>query len=264
MTKNKSKLLAFLLAIFTGPLSYLYIGKWKKTLIFLPLMLIPYINILAYLIIIFDVRKEVKNFNRENYDETRFGLLVCKCGVQNRNGSNFCSSCGSFLTKICKSCRASINKDHPFCSVCGTGFDEQIKKGIVRKKTALIAIACVFTLLLFSLTSLVAVEQHDANKYIDTVELQNFQFPEKTGTQSFHIHYELSEKRPHAAKGLKTFITGDVYTNDKEAMFDGKNIEWVVHANKTGKVNFTVTLYDKSRLLDSRQFSIDVLPKASS
>lgn len=105
-----------------------------------------------------------------------------------------------------------------------------------------------------------ALEQQEASKYVDTVKLENFEFPEKTAAQSFHIHYELSEKRLPNVKGLKTYITGnDVYTIDDEAAFDGKNIEWIVHVNRKGLVYFNVTLFDGDKLLDSRQFSVIVI-----
>ena len=118
----------------------------------------------------------------------------------------------------------------------------------------------IITVLLFSLTFLVAVEQQEAKTYIGNVKLTNFEFPEKTGTDKFHIHYELSEKRLPGVKGLKTFIEGDdVFTKDSEAVFDGKNIEWIVHAKKKGLVYLNVTLYDDYKLLDKRQFSVRIV-----
>jgi len=103
------------------------------------------------------------------------------------------------------------------------------------------------------------MEQQEADKYTKTVKLVNFEFPEKTGTDKFHIHYELSEKRLSNVKSLKTYITGDdVYTNDKESAFDGKNIEWVVHAKKKGLIHFNVSLYDGDELMDLREFNVMV------
>lgn len=260
MAKYKSSFVGFLLAVFTGPLSFIYIGKWKKTLLFLPLMFIPYINIITYIIILFSIFKDVKKYNKEKYAEVRYGLVVCKCGAQNRSGSRFCSDCGKELTKVCKSCQADINKDQPYCSFCGFGFQEQIKKRIALKKAAGITITSLITLILFSLSFLVAQEQQEAIKYINTVKLKNFEFPEKTGINRFHIHYELSEKRLPSVKDLKTYIEGeDVFTKDSEAVFDGKNIEWIVHTKKKGLVYFNVTLYDNNKLLDLRQFSVRVV-----
>lgn len=264
MSKNKSSFVGFVLAVFTGPLSFLYVGKWKKTLLFFPLIFIPYINIIAYIIILFSIVKDVRNYNKEKVSEVRYNLIVCKCSAQNKAGSKFCSNCGKELTKVCKSCKADISKVQPYCNFCGFGFQEQIKKRVAIKKTAVIALTSVITLLLFSLTFLVAVEQQEAKKYIDNVKLTNFEFPEKISTNKFHIHYELSEKRLPGVKGLKTFIEGnDVYTKDSESVFDGRNIEWIVHAKKKGLVYFNVTLYDDDRLLDKRHFSVRVTKNAA-
>ena len=260
MAKYKSSFTGFLLAIFTGPFSFLYIGKWKKTLLFLPFIFIPYLNIIIYFIILFSIIKDVKKYNKEKYGEIRYGLTVCKCGSHNQARSRFCSSCGTQLTKVCKSCKSDIVKDQSYCNFCGFGFQEQIKKRVVRKKVLAIAVTSIITVMLFSLTLLVAVEQQDADKYLKTVKLVNFEFPEKTGTNKFHIHYELSEKRLSNIKSLKTYITGDdVYTNDKESAFDGKNIEWVVHTKKKGLVYFNVSLYDGDNLIDLKEFSIGVI-----
>ena len=260
MAKNKSGFVGFLLAVFTGPFSFLYIGKWKKTLLFLPFLFIPYLNIIAYFIILFSITKDVKRHNKEKYDEVRHGLAVCKCGNYNKAESRFCSSCGAKLTKVCKSCKSDISKAQPYCNFCGFGFQEQIKKRIVVRKAATIAATSVITVMLFSLTLLVAFEQREASKYISAVKLANFKFPEKTGANSFHIHYELSEKRLPGVKSLNTFIEGDdVFAKDSEGVFDGKNIEWIVHAKKKGLVNFNVTLYDGDKLLDLRRFSVRIV-----
>ncbi len=260
MAKNKSSFIGFLLAVFTGPFSFLYIGKWKKTLLFLPLIFIPYVNVIIYFIILFSIVKAIKKYNKERYGEVRYGLIVCKCGAHNKAGSKFCSSCGTSLSKVCKSCKADVSKDQPYCNFCGFGFQEQIKKRIVRKKLAVIAATSVITVLLFSLTLLVGLDAQEATQYKNTVKLVNFEFPEITGTNSFHIHYELSEKRLPSVKGLKTYINGsDVYTKDGESAFDGRNIEWVVHTKRKGLIYFNVTLYDGDRLLDSRQFSVRVV-----
>jgi len=260
MAKYKSSFVGFLLAVFTGPLSFLYIGKWKKTLLFLPLIFIPFLNIIIYIIILFSIVKEVRNYNKEKFAEVRYNLIVCKCSAQNKAGSRFCSNCGKKLTKLCKSCKADISKAQPFCNFCGFGFQEQIKRKVVRKKVAGIAITSAITVLLFSLTLLVAVEQQEAKKYVGSVKLINFEFPDKIGTDKFHIHYELSEKRLPSVKSLKTFIEGDdVFTKDSEAAFDGKNIEWIVHSKKKGLIYFNVTLYDHNKLLDKRQFSVRIV-----
>ncbi len=259
MAKYKSSFVGFLLAVFTGPFSFLYIGKWKKFLLYLLLIFIPYINIIIYIIILFSIIKDVKKSNKEKYGETRYGLSVCKCGNHNKAGSKFCANCGDPLTKVCNSCQAHVSKGQSYCNFCGAGFQEQIKKRVVRKKVLAIAVTSVITVMLFSLTLLVAVEQQEAEEYLKTVKLTNFEFPEKTGTDKFHIHYELSEKRLSNIKSLKTYITGDdVYTNDKESAFDGKNIEWVVHAKKKGLIHFNVSLYDGDELMDLREFNVMV------
>jgi len=54
-------------------------------------------------------------------------VLCPKCGVANKSGDKFCSSCGSTLTpeissegKVCPSCGAPVKEDTKFCTKCGT------------------------------------------------------------------------------------------------------------------------------------------------
>jgi len=259
MSKNKSKFIALLLAVFTGPLSFLYVRKWKKTLLLLPLVFIPYLNILIYFFTLFSVVGDANKYNKEKLNDIRFGLVVCKCGFQNKALNKFCIECGAKLTKACKSCSFNIPKDQLYCNYCGFQFEDLVKKRIVSKKVAVFGLTSLFTLMALTLTSLVAVEQHEARNYVDNLRLVNFEFPDKIGSNSFKIHYELSEKRLPSVKGLSTFINGtDVYVNDNEAVFDGKNIDWIVHVKKKGLVYFNVSLYDDNRLLDLGQYSIDV------
>ena len=140
----------------------------------------------------------------------------------------------------------------------GYGFEELIKKGAARKKTALFASALVIALIIISLSLLVAQEHHKSNTYIESLKLENFKFPEKTKDNNFKIHYELSHKQMPGTKGIRTYINGiSIYTNDSEAKFDGKNIDWIVHLKKKGIINFNVSLYHYDKLLDSRQHSIN-------
>lgn len=254
-------LVATLLAIFTGPFSYLYVKKYKKMLVCLTLMFVPYLNYFVVLFIALTIHKDVKKNNIKNFNETKFGLITCKCGNQNKRESQYCAECGHSLTKECGSCYANVNEHAVYCNYCGFEFEKITRKKHIRKKTVVIGATSIITLLVFSIGSLIALEQHEAKTYLDTVKLVNFEFPKKTGTPSFHIHYELSEKRPFAVKTLEGFITGDVYTKDSESAFDGKNIEWVVHINNTNNnvAKFNVTLYDGEKLLDLHEFEIEVV-----
>ncbi len=259
MPKQKSKLVGFLLAIFTGPISYLYIGKWKKTLVLLPLMFIPYVNILIYLFTLFVIIGEVFKYNRDNFNEVRYGLVVCKCGAQNKAMSRFCADCGFKLTKKCSKCSSDVLVGKHYCNYCGYAFEEKIKKGNKRKKIVLFAAASLIAVILFSLTLYVVQEQHKEKEYIQNLTLENFEYPAKVKGNKFNIHYELSKEKLPNIDGLRTFINGtDIYTDDSEAVFDGKNIDWIVHLKKKGLVSFNVSLYHHDKLLDSRQHSINV------
>jgi hypothetical protein len=260
MAKSKSSIVGFILAIFTGPFSYLYIKKWKKTLLFIPLLLIPIVNAVVYIFILFNIISDVKAYNKQKLSQAKNQYSVCQCGALNQKFSRFCSECGNTLTKECISCGKHIGKNDFYCNYCGNAFKALIKTKVKRKKLALIATVSVLTMLLFSLTFLVAEEQHEASQYLDEVELVNFEFRDKISINKFHIHFELSDKRLPSIKGLKTYITGDdVYTLDDEAIFDGRNIEWVVHAKRKGNITFNVALYNNEELLDSRQFSVDIV-----
>ena len=258
MPKQKSKLIGFLLAVFTGPVSYLYVRKWKKTLLLLPLLLVPYVNIFVYLITLFAIVSDVKYYNRDKFNEARYGLVVCKCGAQNKSGSRFCVDCGFKLTKDCKKCSSYVLIDKNYCNYFGYGFEDKIKKSNARKKVVLIASASLIALILFYLSLLVVLEQHKSEKNFQNLTLENFEFPKKTNADRFRIHYELSKKKLEGENGLRTFINGtNVYTNDNEAKFDGKNIDWIVHLKKKGLINFNVSLYHYDKLLFSRQLSIN-------
>lgn len=259
MPKQKSKLIGFLLAVFTGPVSYLYVGKWKKTLLLFPLMIVPYVNAGVYVITLFAIISDVKNYNKQNFNEVRYGLVVCKCGAHNKACSNYCSDCGNELTKNCRKCNAFVLINKNYCNYCGFAFKDMIKKtGKWKKPIFTVAIGLVLVIAMY-LTFFVAVEQQQKKTAIQNLTLVNFEFPATTKADRFHIHYELSEKKPLKIEGLKTFINGTyVYANDSEAKFDGKSIDWIVHLKKKGPIRFNVTLYHYDRLLDSRQLSINV------
>ena len=117
----------------------------------------------------------------------------------------------------------------------------------------------LLALVLLSLSFFVAVEQHKEKEHIQNLTLENFEYPAKVKGSKFNIHYELSDKQMQGTKGLRTYINGTyVYTNDNEAKFDGKSIDWIVHLKKKGPINFNVSLYHYDNLLDSRQLSINV------
>jgi predicted nucleic acid-binding Zn ribbon protein len=53
-------------------------------------------------------------------------IMCAKCGVPNKSGDKFCSSCGAALTteivsegKTCPTCGTSIKEGAKFCSKCG-------------------------------------------------------------------------------------------------------------------------------------------------
>lgn len=48
------------------------------------------------------------------------GMIRCACGVDNQQGSKFCSGCGTSLAGIvCSSCKASVPAGAKFCQSCG-------------------------------------------------------------------------------------------------------------------------------------------------
>ncbi len=96
----------------------------------------------------------------------------------------------------------------------------------------------------------------------DSAELKiaNVIVPKVQSSQRFPIHYELSErvKLPTDRK-LKTFVEGeDIVADEGLVNFDGKNINWRIHAKRKGIISFNITLYDGDQLLDSKQASIYV------
>ncbi len=135
MAKRKSKFIGFLFAIFSGPISFLYVRKRKKTLILTALLFVPFINICVYFYSLFGIIGDVKQFNSDVGGNARFGFVVCMCQNLVRLGCKFCSHCGAKLVKACSSCKASIGKDEKFCSNCGHALaDIAIIKSTAKKK----------------------------------------------------------------------------------------------------------------------------------
>ena len=197
--------------------------------------------------------------NREKFSEIKYHIYVCKCGNSNNAGSRFCALCGKALVKTCKECNTDVRNDQVYCNYCGAGFKDLLAKKLIVKKITAIAFTSLVIVLLCSLTFIVAKEQQKADEYISSVKLTNFEFPSETVDSKFPIHYELSEKKLHNVKSLNTYITGEgIYTIDNETHFDGKNIDWFVHSNKTGLIHFNVSLYDNEKLLDLRQYSVRI------
>ena len=257
MPKRKSKLIGFLLAIFAGPVSFLYVGKWKKTLLLFPLLLVPYLNAIIYLFTLFAIVSDVKTYNLDAFDDLRYGIVGCRCGSRSKSGSKFCSNCGTKLVKTCKACKHDAGKNERYCHNCGNVFEDMVKGKFLSKKPAVIASIAIISVLILSLTFLLAVEQHNNSKYVNNARLTNFSYPSRISGENFTIHYELSEKKPSGIKGIKTYINGtNVFVKDEEAVFDGKSIDWIVRVKKKGTANFNVTLYYKNKLLDSKQLNI--------
>ena len=128
MAKLKSRFIGLMLALFSGPLSFLYVGKWKKTLLLFALLLIPFVNLIVYLYCIFAVIPDVKQRNRDVQGMARFGFVVCSCQNYNRPRLKFCSNCGTKLVKPCSNCKNLIGKNEKYCSHCGNAF------GIITKR----------------------------------------------------------------------------------------------------------------------------------
>lgn len=122
MPKLKSRFIGLVLAIFTGPLSFTYVRKWKKALLLIALLLIPFVNIIVYLYCLFAIVSDVKQHNRDVQGIARFGFVVCRCQNYNRPGFKFCSSCGTKLVKACNECGHLINKNEKYCNHCGYAF----------------------------------------------------------------------------------------------------------------------------------------------
>ncbi|MBI2657754.1 zinc ribbon domain-containing protein [Candidatus Woesearchaeota archaeon] len=123
VAKRKSKFIGFLFAIFSGPISFLYVRKRRKALVLSALLFVPYINICIYIYSLFGIVGDVKQFNSDVGGNARFGFVVCACQNLVRVGCKFCSSCGAKLVKSCSACNASIEKDGKFCSSCGHAFE---------------------------------------------------------------------------------------------------------------------------------------------
>lgn len=151
MANQKSRFLGIILALFTGPFSFLYVKKWKKTLVFFPLIFVPWLNIIVYFIMLFSITKDVKKYNSQKMDELRYGLIACKCGNQNRSGSLYCTACGKPITYVCVSCQTHIPKGQSYCNLCGTGLKEQLRKLYLIKNIKLTAAITIIALLLISL-----------------------------------------------------------------------------------------------------------------
>ncbi|HYX75917.1 MAG TPA: adenylate/guanylate cyclase domain-containing protein [Gaiellaceae bacterium] len=50
-------------------------------------------------------------------------MTCAACGVENRAGRKFCSSCGAPLARACPSCGAANEPDDRFCGECGTALE---------------------------------------------------------------------------------------------------------------------------------------------
>jgi len=135
MAKQKSRFIAFTLAVFTGPLSFIYVGKWKRALVLFSLLWIPWINLIVFLYALFAIIPNVKAHNRNLNDNMRYGIIVCNCRTSNRAWSKFCSGCGAKLVKQCDYCEHYDNKFNKFCSNCGQQFGRLLKKEIELRET---------------------------------------------------------------------------------------------------------------------------------
>ena len=134
MPKRKSKFIGFMLVLFGGPICFLYIRKWKKSLVLIALMLVPFINIIVYLYCLFAISSNVKRYNGDLYDNVRFGIVVCGCQSQNKPHSKFCTNCGLKLVKTCNECNMVVEKKERYCSHCGNAFTKIAKRRIALRK----------------------------------------------------------------------------------------------------------------------------------
>ena len=134
MPKLKSKFVGLLLALFSGPLSFLYVRKWKKALLLFALLLIQFVNVVVYIFCIFAIVSDVKQHNRDVQGIARFGFVVCRCMNYNRPGFKFCSSCGTKLVKTCDECGTSIGKSEKYCNRCGYAFGRIAKRKLALKR----------------------------------------------------------------------------------------------------------------------------------
>ncbi len=134
MPKRKSRFIGFLLPLFTGPLCFIYIGKWKKGLVLFPFLWVPFVNAAVYLYSLFAISSNVKRYNSDIYDNVRFGIVVCGCQSQNKSGSRFCSNCGLKLVKACDECNHFIGIDERYCNNCGHAFTKMARRKIAIKK----------------------------------------------------------------------------------------------------------------------------------
>jgi len=139
MSKLKSRFIGFVLALFSGPLSFLYVRKWKKALLLFALLFIPFANVVAYLYCLFAIVSDVKQHNRDVQGMARFGFVVCRCQHYNRPGCKFCSNCGAKLVKACDGCKQNIGKDERYCNNCGYAFGSLAKKRLAIRKALLFA-----------------------------------------------------------------------------------------------------------------------------
>lgn len=122
MAKRKSKFIGFLLAIFTGPLSFLYVRKRKKALLCFALLFVPFVNVVVYLFTLFGIVSDVKEYNKDVNGSARFGFVVCQCQSLNRPGCKFCSNCGAKLVKACDECSGTVGINEKYCRNCGNAF----------------------------------------------------------------------------------------------------------------------------------------------
>lgn len=138
--------------------------------------------------------------------------------------------------------------------------------GIITKFIKFVfAIIAIIVLSSFILVSIISVtfalsQMYPQKDLPGQLRIINPIIPRVSNSKTFSIDYELSQNIILANnKSIKTFITGsDVYTKDNEITFDGKKIDWIVHAKKTGLISFNITLYDGNKLLDIKQFTVYV------
>ena len=139
MPKRKSRFIGFALALFTGPLSFLYIKRWRKSLLLFPFLWLPYVNVAIYIYCVFSIASNVSRYNRDIYDNARYGIVVCRCQSQNKPYRKFCSNCGTKLVKACDECGHVIDKNERYCSHCGHAFSRIAKRILALRKIVRLA-----------------------------------------------------------------------------------------------------------------------------
>ncbi len=256
MAAYKSAFAGALLAIFLGPLSYLYVGKWKKTLLLIPLMFIPIFNILVYLYIFASMILEVRRYNQKAFRRINYGVIPCTCGSESKAGSKYCRDCGKLMLKDCPSCKASVPANDYYCTICGKPFKDKVQRKKIIQKIAIGSVIVVISIFAAFLSLSLAQEQQTREAFINNVKLANFTIPEHSNSKSFTVRYELSQQKPAGLKGLHSHINGTgIVAPDYAASFDGKKINWKIKSLDSGNKTYNITLYYNDMLLDSRQFT---------